>query len=169
MLQELVEQHFYSLDNSLTRESCELRNKAWATITEEFNKSHVNRVQRDIIELKTKHKNMKAQGCAFKTESEGGRSAVDESYLEAETDSSPERKLRSKDSAHLSITIQKQSPPPRLQRPLKAPAPTLKKSYEVILDSLDPSCDFSDDDDVSFVISVIFLSKSEILLVFSIR
>jgi len=149
LLQELVEQHFYCLDNSLTRDSLELRNKAWATITEEFNKAQVNDIQRDITELKTKHKNMKAQRLAFKSESEG-RSTVDEieSDMIAE-ESLDERKLRSKDSGRAIINITKQSPPSRLSRFLKAPAASSykKKSIEAILDGLDPSCDYSDEDD----------------------
>lgn len=153
LLQELVEQHFYCLDNSLTRDSLELRNKAWATITEEFNKAQVNDIQRDITELKTKHKNMKAQRLAFKSESEG-RSTVGETYTESDLiveESLDERKLRSKDSGRPIINITKQSPPSRPNRILKAPSasPYKKKSIEAILDGLDPSCDYSDEDDVS--------------------
>lgn len=151
LLQELVEQHFYCLDNSLTRESLDLRNKAWETITEEFNKAQVNDVQRDMTELKTKHKNMKAQRYSFKTESEGGRSAIEESYIESDAiaeENLMERKLRSKGSG---LSTNKQSSPTRPYRVLRAPAPTSnhKKSIEAILDSLDPSCDYSDEDDVS--------------------
>ena len=152
LLQELVEQHFYCLDNSLTRESLELRNKAWATITEEFNKAQVNDMQRDMTELKTKHKNMKAQRGAFKSESEGARSIVEEIYPESDSiveESLDERKLRSKDSVHVVQT--KQSPKSLPYRVLRAPvpAPQQKKSNEAILDSLDDLCDYSDDDDVS--------------------
>lgn len=155
LLQELVEKHFYCLDTSLTRDSLDMRHKAWETITDEFNKAQVNEIQRDTIELKTKHKNMKAQRSSFKTESETGNSLVDISYTETDplpVDSMADRNLRSKDSSSGTRTVlHNDLLPSRPVRILRAPAaaPYQKKSYDAILDSLDPSCDYSDEDDVS--------------------
>lgn len=137
MLQELVEKYFYCLDTSLTRDSLEQRNKAWDTITEEFNRARVNDLHRDMSELKIKHKNMRAQRLSFKTE-EAGNSAVNEqSYIDFEpiSDETPPRALRPKAEA----STRKQE-----ARPVRSHARSTRN--ELILDALE-SEDYSDDDD----------------------
>lgn len=135
LLQGLVEKHFYCLDTSLTRDSLDLRNKAWDIITEEFNKAQVNGIQRDMSELKIKHKNMRAQRFNFKSEGDTSNSTVNQTYVEI--DPMPEenlsRSLRSK-APESSATHKSNDERPRAQR------------YEAILDGLD-SEDYSDDDD----------------------
>lgn len=150
-LQELVEKHFYRLDTSLSRDSLELRNKAWQVITDEFNKSKVGDVRRDMNELKIKHKNMKAQRINFKAEGISGHSVIEQSYIE--TDPIPEesmtRSLRSKAPDSDTSIVQKDTPPrERKYQVVKVPArqPAKTKNYEALLE--DTSEDFSDDDDV---------------------
>lgn len=137
-----MEKHFNCLDTSLTRESLDLRNKAWETITEEFNEANVNDIQREMIELKTKVKNMKAHISNFpKAENETGNPAVVQSNIIIEEIEVFEQKPR----RLLGIT------PVRVNRALINPvakaADSRSKTQAAILDSLDPDCDYSDYDD----------------------
>lgn len=130
-----------------------MRHKAWETITDEFNRAQVNDIHRDTIELKTKHKNMKAQRSTIKTESDSGHSALDASYNDADPlpeDSMTERSRRSKDTSTAPRILHTETLTSRPVRTLnRAPAPYQKKTYIEILDSLDPTNDYSDEDDVS--------------------
>lgn len=143
LLQELVEKYFYCLDTSLTRDSLEQRNKAWETITEEFNRARVNDLHRDMSELKIKHKNMRAQRLSFKTE-DAGNSAANEhsSYIDIEpiSDESPPRALRPK--APEASTRKQEA------RPVRSHARSTRN--ELILDALESEDYSDDDDDVSF-------------------
>jgi Myb/SANT-like DNA-binding domain len=153
LLKELVEKYCHCLDTSQTRESLELRISAWETITEEFNRSKDNSTHRDMSELKIKLKNMKAKRSSFKTESESGQSFVEQSYIEVEP--IPEehvKSTRSKVSVSSAILHNETTPASSQRTSMPAPAPRYPqrvKAYEVILDGLDPTNDYSDEDDVS--------------------
>lgn len=154
LLQELVEKHFNCLDTSLTRDSLELRNRAWDTITSEFNKAKVNDIERDMNELKIKHKNMKAQRISYKAEKEPGQfhSIVEESIIETDplTEDNMPRSLRSKLSDSSTNNLHHtETPPVRTYRvvPLKTRVQSKTKKYEALLDCLDTSGDYTDDDD----------------------
>lgn len=141
LLQELVEKHLHNLDTSLTRDSIETRNKAWDSITEEFNWANVNNIPRDQLELKTKVKNLKAQRVNFKTDTgddERGKTIVQEIYIDAEHLEVDQRTLRTKAPVRSSLTTQSQRSVVLTRQ---------KKTNEEILDSLDPDIDYSDDDD----------------------
>lgn len=132
-----MEKHFHSLDSSLTRDSLDLRNKAWETITEEFNEANVNDMQREMIELKTKVKNMKAQNTNIpKTENETGSPAVVQSNIIIEEVDVFERESRKPVRAIRT-----------LPNPAAKAAASRNKAQEAILNSLDPDCDYSDFDD----------------------
>lgn len=125
LLQELVEKYLNNLDTSLTRDCIESRNRAWDSITEEFNWANVNDIPRDQLELKTKYKNLKAQRVNFKSEKmEKSVAVVAEQQSSNETDPIIEH------------------------RKLRVNVPTRqKKSNEAILDSLDDDWDYTDDDE----------------------
>lgn len=154
MLQDLVEKHFHPLDTSLTRASLDQRNKAWDTVTEEFNSAQLG-IQRDLMELKIKHKNMKAQRQNFKSEAETGATSVMNSYGEEyllNEDPSPERKLRSKplNEQIASNSIKVASTAPRLLRPNRVSAVRPKrKVFDEFLDELDVNFDSDSEDEVS--------------------
>jgi len=147
LLQELVERHLYSLDTSYTRDSLELRHKAWRAIADEFNKAKVGDVERDINELRIKHKNMRAQRINLKNENE----VVEVAYVEEEhipDDADMPENVQSKIAStknneatpvHTAIYRVVPARPPRSSAP--------PRNYAAILDDLDSSDDFSDDDD----------------------
>lgn len=153
-LTDLVEKHFHCLDTSLTRESLGLRSQAWDSIVEEFNISKSLAAKRDMSELKIKLKNMKAKRTNFKTESDSGHEAVEQSFIEVEP--IPEEIVKIKRSKPLASTpiLHNNSLPARNHRS-SAPMPTRftpkVKTFELVVDSLDPIAnDYSDEDDVSF-------------------
>jgi reverse gyrase len=151
-LTELVEKHFHCLNTSLTRESLELRSQAWDTILQEFNRSKLSSAQRDINELKIKLKNMKAKRTNFKTESDSGNSTVEQAFIEVEQVADEVVKIRRTKPQTSTPVLHNEVAQIRSSRSSGA-APSRYaskvKTYEVILDSLDPINDYSDDDDVS--------------------
>lgn len=95
-------------------------------------------------ELKIKLKNMKAKRSSFKTESESGHSAV---FIEVEP--IPQENVKNTRSK-----VQESSPTRNNQRssmPAPSRLPQKVKAYEVVLDALDPTNDYSDEDDVSWL------------------
>lgn len=98
-----------------------------------------------MVELKIKLKNMKAKRLSFKTESESGNSAVEQSFIEVE--STPQENVKNSRSKvrELSLTRNNQ----RSSMPAPSRFPHKVKAQDVILDALDPTNDYSDEDDVS--------------------
>jgi uncharacterized protein (DUF305 family) len=143
-LQELVEKHCSNLDVSLTRDSVEQRNKAWETITKEFNNAQIHTIARDISELKTKYKNMKAQQKTnFKHEGDLSR-AVTYTVIETEESSGDftnERKLRTRTS---DTNLPSSTPAAVQARPVRKS--TSKSYYSDFLDDLNMGS--SEDDEV---------------------
>lgn len=130
-MQELVEKHGVDANTSLSRDSNEMRARAWDNIVEEFNSAKLTDVYRDLLELKIKNKNMKAQRHNTKTEN-SSRNVIE---IEEHSFIEPDPLTRSSGVTH-------STPAVRILRAVKIPA---KNSYE-ILDELDPTWDQSDDD-----------------------
>lgn len=147
-LQELVDKHCSNLDNSLTRDSVEQRNKAWETITEEFNNAQVNVITRDIPELKTKYKNMKAQQkTTFKHDVDGSRTIT---YTVIEAETIPEeaigeqRRMRTRTS---DSNLQNSTPAVNQTRSTKKPSSGSKIFFGTDSDFLDDLNMGSDSED----------------------
>lgn len=97
---------------------------------------------------------MKAKRTNFKTESDSGLSAVEQSFIEVEP--TPEEVVKMKRTKTVASTpvLKSQSPPSRSQRTsiptaTRYPQRAQIKTFEIV-DSLDPINDYSDEDDVSF-------------------
>jgi hypothetical protein len=157
-LTELVEKHFHCLNTSLTRESLELRSQAWETILDEFNRSKSLSAQRDINELKIKLKNMKAKRTNFKTESDQSHSPVEAAFIEVEPIAEEVVKVKRTKVQSSTPILHNDLPQIRSSRssvPATSRYAPKIKTYEVVLDSLDPMNDYSDDDDVSWCLNAL--------------
>jgi Myb/SANT-like DNA-binding domain len=134
------------LDVSLTRESVEQRNKAWETITTDFNNAQIHNISRDISELKTKFKNMKAQQKTnVKSEGDSSRS-ITYTIIEKEVvEEVPDRRLRNRSTSQQSLT-----PTTNHSRPIKKVIPSSQNYYSDFLDGLNTE---SSDEEVKIIYS----------------